>query len=1164
MKKKFLQIVSTVLAVVMILPTAALAAETITLKVGESETIEMTTATGNFPTITWESSDETVAAVAKQSGKQKTTTVTGMSAGTATITGTVVNKDITQTFTVAVTGDGEQTPDSGENETPMVPVDPEEPETPEEKDDFEITCDDDLTVYTDGGKTIQLKVEGYDDVMWDSDDDSVASVSSSGVVTGHTAGKSVTIHAYSKGKSTSCTVRVVKREVEEISVSGTPKKEYTEGESFSMGSASVVAHYNDGTSETVTGYTVKPSGILAQEDTSVTITYAGKTCEVTGIKVTADSVTGIEIVSPANGSKYTVGDTIKRSDVSIKVTRSGGDKYTISAADYSEITFSPSGALTASDKALTVSYSGKTASIAISVAEKVTKTLTDVKVYTAPTKTVYTTNEKLDLTGLVLAVKYSDSTNNQYVTKTYSQNSSRISANVEKFTREGTQNVTVTYTDEFGSGSATFEVTVGTFVDVTGFANTTGNKAVLDEDAKVKIDDELDWEDLFESVSFKYKNSSGTTKYKKIKDEDDLEDWLGAGAKMYVNVSGKDGSDADTVEEDDIKNGKVSLKLYLEYGGKTYSLSFDMPISGVACTVTIYRSATSSSVTGDSKVFDDLEEALESLEDEDDIIDEYNVGSSYEKNFAVKIKLGEDQDIEGFEFAPDHEHKITIDLNGCELTLDSEWIEYDSKNEDIEIVITNTNDDDHGTLVYDDLDASLVVTDGSNLKFTEGVIPMDSDAECTVSIYKNGNSTSSSALLKTKVYDSLKEALEDLEDHDDALDTFDIDDDYEDSFVVRMKLGKDQNLTTFIFAPDYDTTVYIDLNGYTLKLKSEWIDYEDCEDLVVYVNNTHKDKKATLTYNDLSSSISIAKGDSSLKFEEDTIPGIYKVTIGSTSNGKVTVSPNKTTVAHGGTVTFTITPNEGYEISSVKDGTKTISSATSGYTVSSKGVGTYKKENITADVTLDVTFKKSAASSSSTTSSAANWTNPFTDVSKNAQYYDAVAFVCSEGLFNGMTATKFEPTTTMTRAMFVTVLGRLAGVDVNRYSGTSFTDVSKNDQQISWAAPYIEWAVQVGITNGTGNGKFSPNDPITHQQMYLFMKRYADEIAKVDTTTTGVSLSSIRDASEIADWAEEGVKFASKYGILITSGGKLTPTDNALRCELAMLLHGFCVKVLGK
>jgi hypothetical protein len=223
------------------------------------------------------------------------------------------------------------------------------------------------------------------------------------------------------------------------------------------------------------------------------------------------------------------------------------------------------------------------------------------------------------------------------------------------------------------------------------------------------------------------------------------------------------------------------------------------------------------------------------------------------------------------------------------------------------------------------------------------------------------------------------------------------------------------------------------------------------------------------------------------------------------------------------------------------------------------------------DAKLDVTFKKASATTttpekeeSKPSSSTTNWTNPFTDVSANAQYYDAVAFVCSNGLFNGMTATKFEPTTTMTRAMFVTVLGRLAGINEMQYSGTSFTDVSKSDQQIAWAAPYIEWAVQKGITNGTGNGKFSPNEPITHQQMYVFMQRYADKIEDVDISTTGVTLTNIKDSYQIDSWAEDGVKFASKHGILITSGGKLTPTDNALRCELAMLLHGFCVKVLGQ
>ena len=222
-------------------------------------------------------------------------------------------------------------------------------------------------------------------------------------------------------------------------------------------------------------------------------------------------------------------------------------------------------------------------------------------------------------------------------------------------------------------------------------------------------------------------------------------------------------------------------------------------------------------------------------------------------------------------------------------------------------------------------------------------------------------------------------------------------------------------------------------------------------------------------------------------------------------------------------------------------------------------------KDVTGNLVVTATFKKTAAAEEAEkeeTSAAANWKNPFTDVSNRAQYYEAVAFVCSEGLFNGMTATKFEPNTTMTRAIFVTVLGRLAKVDTSRYSGSSFTDVSIYDAQISWAVPYIEWGVEMGLLQGYGNGKFGPNDPITHQQMYLLMHRYAMYIENLNGSVTGVSLSSLRDASEIADWAEDGVKFASKNGLLITSGGKLTPTENALRCELAMLLHGFCQKVL--
>ena len=1029
--------------------------------------------------------------------------------------------------------------------------------------------DESISLYS--GKTKQLSVtSGGTKIIWYSDNDDIASVSSNGLITAKTVAetKTTTIYATSSGETVSCDVTVSPRTftVEVIAASDYDNKYYVGDSPSKTGLTAKVQYIDEDEPNTYTsGFDVLPAKFESAGNHNVKIKYNGQESS-NSVQVTVEDVS-IASVTIDNTSKkeYNVGDTL---DISVLVTNNDGTTSMVSGGSLLKIKIdgtevSSSYQLKESDngKTLTVSYDGVNAAsgITLSVKAKVTKTLTDLTVTAGNNvKTEYYVGESFSSTGYTFTAEYSDGTTKNVTTG--------LTKSPATFTTAGNSiPVTITYKEGTISKSDTVYVKVVAKSEATEIDNDEDEYELYDkEDIELeigdKLNDDIKWYDVFKEVSVKIDG-----KWKTIEDDRDLEDYPGVELLLKVYNKSDDEIKASHLNSD----GEVYLQLYIKNGTNeikdtSKTIRVYIPVAEAECTVSIYSSKTSTTSTylKSTKTFSDFEDALDALMDENELEDAFDV--TLGTNYVIRIKFGEDQVLgSSYEFEPDYENPIFIDLNGYELKLPSDWINYDDC-EDLVVTITNNNDDEDGSLVYRDKSVTLTVAEGSELEFSEGKIPMDTDAECTVTIYKNSNSTSSSSLLKTKVYETLKEALESLEDQDEALETYDIDEDYEDTFVVRMKLGEDQNLSTFKFAPDYDTTVSIDLNGYTLKLKSEWIDYDDCDDLVVKINNTNKDKKATLTYTDLSNtSISLASTDSALTFEEDKIPGIYKVEVASVTNGKVTMSPNKDTVAHGGTVTFTITPNEGYEISSVKDGTKTISAAASGYTVSSKGVGTYKKENITADVTLTVTFKKASSSSSSGSSSAADWTNPFTDVSKTAQYYNAVAFVCSEGLFNGMTATKFEPTTTMTRAMFVTVLGRLAGVDVAKFSGTSFTDVSRNDQQISWAAPYIEWAVQNGITNGTGNGKFSPNDPITHQQMYLFMYRYAMFIENYSTPLTGVSLSGIRDASEIADWAEEGVKFASKNGILITSGGKLTPTENALRCELAMLLHGFCTKVLN-
>lgn len=87
--------------------------------------------------------------------------------------------------------------------------------------------------------------------------------------------------------------------------------------------------------------------------------------------------------------------------------------------------------------------------------------------------------------------------------------------------------------------------------------------------------------------------------------------------------------------------------------------------------------------------------------------------------------------------------------------------------------------------------------------------------------------------------------------------------------------------------------------------------------------------------------------------------------------------------------------------------------------------------------------------------------NPFTDVEKNSWYAAAVQYVRVNGFFSGVSDTLFAPDGSMTRGMFVTVLGRMAGVDAAKYGGeTGFSDV----EPTAWYAPYVKWAAQYGIS----------------------------------------------------------------------------------------------------
>ena len=181
----------------------------------------------------------------------------------------------------------------------------------------------------------------------------------------------------------------------------------------------------------------------------------------------------------------------------------------------------------------------------------------------------------------------------------------------------------------------------------------------------------------------------------------------------------------------------------------------------------------------------------------------------------------------------------------------------------------------------------------------------------------------------------------------------------------------------------------------------------------------------------------------------------------------------------------------------------------------------------------------------------ADWENPFTDVTEDDWFYDEVAYVVTNGLFNGTGDTVFAPDMTMTRAMFATVLYRLDGEPAVT-AENPFDDVEDGE----WYTDAVIWANNNGIVEGYGEGIFGTNDDVTREQMAKMLYSYADY--KGYDVTASADLSSYTDADEISDWALAPMRWANAEEVItgrtITT---LVPLGGATRAEVATIVMRF-------
>lgn len=185
---------------------------------------------------------------------------------------------------------------------------------------------------------------------------------------------------------------------------------------------------------------------------------------------------------------------------------------------------------------------------------------------------------------------------------------------------------------------------------------------------------------------------------------------------------------------------------------------------------------------------------------------------------------------------------------------------------------------------------------------------------------------------------------------------------------------------------------------------------------------------------------------------------------------------------------------------------------------------------------------------------------PFTDVVAGTWYYGAAAYAYNNGLFAGMTPTTFAPNATMTRAMLVSVLWRLAGEPAPKAPNT-FVDVPDG----AWYTDAVTWAAENGVVSGIGGSRFDPSGFVTREQTAEILYNYAH--SKGYDVSARADLTAFPDAASVSGWAEKALSWANAAGLIngtVRDGQTiLDPQGSASRAQVAMILMNYVEHVVN-
>lgn len=366
---------------------------------------------------------------------------------------------------------------------------------------------------------------------------------------------------------------------------------------------------------------------------------------------------------------------------------------------------------------------------------------------------------------------------------------------------------------------------------------------------------------------------------------------------------------------------------------------------------------------------------------------------------------------------------------------------------------------------------------------------------------------------------------------------------------VAIEVGTTSVSGMYYIDTSYDSTlggveVWVNNNYVNNWHQGSWADYNDTvsfkvkpyySDDVVSVSVVGKRTGWTYScdYNSYSGWYTFTMPKEDVTINVDFRSGVHKVYVDKVTDGKLTVSDDW--AKYGQIVYITAVPDYGCTLSSLSVRTATGDSVR---VYNAQKADTYYFYMPDQYVSVSAVFTGKYTSL------------PFNDVSYGDWYYNAVQFVYSRGIMDGVDYYKFDPNGTITRGMILTMLWRMAG-EPFEMPVTSFTDVAIG----RYYTTAVAWACRNGIADGMGESTFGPNDAITREELVTLLYRYAQYFGH---SCIGTSIEGFADAGSVSSYAYNAMCWAYKAGVVTgTTGSRLNPQGTASRAEAAQMIMSF-------